>query len=151
MSNNSVAYLERPDELVFMEEWLALTKSRSGERGIFNREAARYVRKKKTVCLLYKRLSIKQAVHLGGPVQLAVLTGAIDRLAIAVLLDIGIVGTVFAQPMLEYVCDATERFPVTEHAFHHAVEAFAVLLQGCVATVVGFAPLAVLQLDFAFW
>lgn len=130
MSNNSVAYLERPDELVFMEEWLALTKSRSGERGIFNREAARYVfwEKAKFTIHLYKRLSVEQAVNLGGPVQLAVLTGAIDWLAIAIRLDVGMVGAIFAHAVLEYMCHATQCFPVTEHAFHHAVETFAVLL-----------------------
>jgi len=42
MANNSAVYDFRqrvPIEL-FMEEWLALVKSRSGERGIFNRQAA---------------------------------------------------------------------------------------------------------------
>lgn len=41
LANNSVAYTEKPDIGVFMEEWISLYKSRSGERGIFNREAAR--------------------------------------------------------------------------------------------------------------
>jgi len=40
MANNSAVYEEKPDSTTFMEEWLALTKSRSGERGIFNRQAA---------------------------------------------------------------------------------------------------------------
>jgi ribonucleoside-triphosphate reductase len=40
LSNNSVCYTERPDVEVFMEEWLSLYRSRSGERGIFNRVAA---------------------------------------------------------------------------------------------------------------
>lgn len=40
MSNNSAVYEETPPMEVFMEEWLALVKSKSGERGIFNREAA---------------------------------------------------------------------------------------------------------------
>jgi ribonucleoside-triphosphate reductase len=40
LSNNSVAYTERPDMEVFMREWLSLVESKSGERGIFNREAA---------------------------------------------------------------------------------------------------------------
>jgi len=31
---------EKPDPLIFAEEWLSLWKSRCGERGIFNREAA---------------------------------------------------------------------------------------------------------------
>lgn len=40
LANNSVAYTEAPDAEVFMEEWLSLVKSKSGERGIFNRLAA---------------------------------------------------------------------------------------------------------------
>lgn len=40
LANNSVAYTEKPDAEIFMEEWLALVKSKSGERGIFNRVAA---------------------------------------------------------------------------------------------------------------
>jgi ribonucleoside-diphosphate reductase alpha chain len=40
LANNSAAYTERPDVEVFMREWLSLIESKSGERGIFNREAA---------------------------------------------------------------------------------------------------------------
>lgn len=40
LANNSIAYTEKPDAETFMEEWLALVKSKSGERGIFNRVAA---------------------------------------------------------------------------------------------------------------
>ena len=40
LANNSVAYKEKPEPGIFMEEWLSLYKSKSGERGIFNREAA---------------------------------------------------------------------------------------------------------------
>jgi ribonucleoside-diphosphate reductase alpha chain len=40
LANNSVAYTEKPDVGAFMNEWLALYKSQSGERGIFNRVAA---------------------------------------------------------------------------------------------------------------
>ena len=40
LSNNSVAYTEKPDMETFLEEWLSLVKSKSGERGIFNRVAA---------------------------------------------------------------------------------------------------------------
>ena len=40
LANNSVAYTEKPDAETFMEEWLSLVKSKSGERGIFNREAS---------------------------------------------------------------------------------------------------------------
>lgn len=43
LANNSVAYTETPDTGVFLREWLSLFESKSGERGIFNREAARLV------------------------------------------------------------------------------------------------------------
>ena len=39
MANNSAVYEEKPTIEVFMEEWLSLVKSKSGERGIFNRAA----------------------------------------------------------------------------------------------------------------
>jgi len=41
MANNSVAYSEKPDSMSFMREWMALVESGSGERGIFNRQAAK--------------------------------------------------------------------------------------------------------------
>jgi ribonucleoside-diphosphate reductase alpha chain len=41
LSNNSVCYTEKPDMGIFMKEWLSLYESKSGERGIFNREAAK--------------------------------------------------------------------------------------------------------------
>ena len=40
LANNSVAYKEKPEIGTFMEEWVSLYKSKSGERGIFNRQAA---------------------------------------------------------------------------------------------------------------
>lgn len=41
LANNSAVYESRPDAEVFLEEWLSLVKSKSGERGIFNREASK--------------------------------------------------------------------------------------------------------------
>tara|TARA_R110000868_G_scaffold16081_9_gene72858 strand:- start:2322 stop:4232 length:1911 start_codon:yes stop_codon:yes gene_type:complete len=38
-SNNSAVYKEKPDIGIFMSEWLSLYNSKSGERGIVNREA----------------------------------------------------------------------------------------------------------------
>jgi len=38
-SNNSAVYKEKPDIGVFMAEWLSLYNSKSGERGIVNRQA----------------------------------------------------------------------------------------------------------------
>lgn len=40
MCNNSVAYTEKPDMHIFMQEWMSLMNSGSGERGIFNRAGA---------------------------------------------------------------------------------------------------------------
>lgn len=39
LANNSVVYKEKPEIGTFMEEWVSLYKSKSGERGIFNRDA----------------------------------------------------------------------------------------------------------------
>ena len=41
LANNSVAYSKKPDSMSFMREWMALVESGSGERGIFNRQAAK--------------------------------------------------------------------------------------------------------------
>ena len=41
LANNSVCYTEKPDIGIFMREWVALYESKSGERGIFNRQAAK--------------------------------------------------------------------------------------------------------------
>lgn len=37
IANNSAVYLQKPTNEEFMDEWVALMKSRTGERGIFNR------------------------------------------------------------------------------------------------------------------
>lgn len=37
MANNSVAYNEKPSATQFLDEWIALAKNGTGERGIFNR------------------------------------------------------------------------------------------------------------------
>ena len=41
LANNSVSYTEKPDMETFMREWFALVESKSGERGIFNRQASK--------------------------------------------------------------------------------------------------------------
>lgn len=46
LSNNSVAYNEKPDVGMFMKEWHALYASFSGERGIFSRQAAKLIAKR---------------------------------------------------------------------------------------------------------
>ena len=43
LANNSAVYSSRPTMEVFMAEWKALYDSKSGERGIFSREAAQKV------------------------------------------------------------------------------------------------------------
>ncbi len=40
LSNNSVAYTDKPDSETFLREWTSLVESKSGERGIFNRVSA---------------------------------------------------------------------------------------------------------------
>ena len=40
LANNSVSYTETPDMETFLDEWVSLIKSKSGERGIFNRVAS---------------------------------------------------------------------------------------------------------------
>ena len=41
LANNSAVYTEKPDIGIFMDEWKALYDSKSGERGIFNRQSAK--------------------------------------------------------------------------------------------------------------
>lgn len=53
LSNNSAVYEQKPDMATFMNEWLALHMSRSGERGIFSRKASQVAAAK------YERRSIE--------------------------------------------------------------------------------------------
>lgn len=41
IANNSAAYTEKPDFQVFTKEWISLYESKSGERGIYSRVAAK--------------------------------------------------------------------------------------------------------------
>jgi ribonucleoside-diphosphate reductase alpha chain len=41
LANNSACYTRKPDVVTFMNEWTALVKSQSGERGIFSRDASK--------------------------------------------------------------------------------------------------------------
>ena len=50
LANNSVSYTDKPDGETFLREWTSLVESKSGERGIFNRiaakkQAAKYARR----------------------------------------------------------------------------------------------------------
>ena len=46
LANNSACYSEKPDMGIFMDEWKSLYDSKSGERGIFNRESAVWMAEK---------------------------------------------------------------------------------------------------------
>ena len=46
LANNSVSYTEKPDMETFMREWQSLVESKSGERGVYNRQAAKNQAKK---------------------------------------------------------------------------------------------------------
>ena len=41
LANNSICFTEQPEVGAFMREWLSIYESRSGERGVFNRQACR--------------------------------------------------------------------------------------------------------------
>lgn len=43
LANNSACYTEQPEVGSFMKEWLSIYDSKSGERGIFNREASKNI------------------------------------------------------------------------------------------------------------
>ncbi|MDD5547759.1 MAG: ATP cone domain-containing protein [Candidatus Pacebacteria bacterium] len=42
MANNSTAYSEKPGSVQFLDEWMALAKSGTGERGLLNRGGLKY-------------------------------------------------------------------------------------------------------------
>lgn len=46
LANNSAVYTEKPEMLQFLKEWTSLYESRSGERGIFNRQSTTLQAKK---------------------------------------------------------------------------------------------------------
>ncbi|MFA7216902.1 MAG: ATP cone domain-containing protein [Candidatus Paceibacterota bacterium] len=51
LANNSAVYTSKPTNTEFLDEWLALMKSGSGERGIFNRESLDYTLPKRRLNL----------------------------------------------------------------------------------------------------
>lgn len=57
LANNSAVYTKKPTDEEFMEEWLSLIKSRSGERGIFNRHS------------IIKNLPERRTKSLGSKIQ----------------------------------------------------------------------------------
>ena len=42
LANNSTAFTEKPSSQKFLSEWIKLIESRTGERGIYNREGAKF-------------------------------------------------------------------------------------------------------------
>lgn len=69
-ANNSAVYLERPDSVQFMEEWLALAKSGSGERGICNRGGLRHQLPKRRIEILSKKQLSRIGVNPCGEIFL---------------------------------------------------------------------------------
>lgn len=55
IANNSAVYISKPSNEVLLEEWLALVKSGSGERGIFNRGGLAKTLPERRVALLKDR------------------------------------------------------------------------------------------------
>ena len=60
MANNSAVYNEKPNNVEFLDEWISLMKSGSGERGIFNRGGLKKTLPERRLKLLDNDLS-----HLG--------------------------------------------------------------------------------------
>ncbi|MFZ2707351.1 MAG: ATP cone domain-containing protein, partial [Minisyncoccia bacterium] len=55
ISNNSAVYQEKPTTEQFLDEWMALVKSKSGERGIFNRGSLKTTLPQRRLNLLNKK------------------------------------------------------------------------------------------------
>lgn len=60
LANNSAIWTDRPNAERFMSEWLALVKSKAGERGVINRRALVEQARK------YRRLNVEDYAHLYG-------------------------------------------------------------------------------------
>lgn len=54
LANNSAVYLQKPSNAEFIEEWTALMKSGSGERGIFNRGSLAHTLPQRRIRVLKK-------------------------------------------------------------------------------------------------
>jgi ribonucleoside-triphosphate reductase len=64
IANNSAVYLEKPTTEQFMDEWMALVKSKSGERGIFNRGSLADTLPKRRLDYLKKK-NVSDAQYIG--------------------------------------------------------------------------------------
>lgn len=56
LANNSAIYDEKPEQIVFMKEWLKLAESGTGERGIFNRGGLKKVMPQRRVHFLGEKV-----------------------------------------------------------------------------------------------
>ncbi len=57
LANNSAIYDEKPSQIEFMKEWLALAESGTGERGIFNRGGLNKVMPQRRINILGDRIT----------------------------------------------------------------------------------------------
>ncbi len=57
MANNSAVYIEKPSNTQFLDEWISLVKSGSGERGIFNRSGLKTQLPSRRVSLLGEKIN----------------------------------------------------------------------------------------------
>jgi ribonucleoside-diphosphate reductase alpha chain len=65
VANNSAVYEAKPNNTELMEEWVALMKSGSGERGIFNRGSLEKTMPKRRIDFLHKKYKGKRAGYIG--------------------------------------------------------------------------------------
>jgi ribonucleoside-diphosphate reductase alpha chain len=67
LANNSAVYETKPTSEEFLEEWMALMKGRSGERGLFNKGGLMRQLPKRRIDL-WKKAGIVENDHIVGPV-----------------------------------------------------------------------------------
>lgn len=67
IANNSAVYVEKPTNTEFMDEWVALMKSGSGERGIFNRSGLTKTLPQRRISEWEKTGYIKNGRIVGSP------------------------------------------------------------------------------------
>jgi len=68
VSNNSAVYTTRPTSVELMDEWISLMKSRTGERGIFNRGTLHKTMPKRRLSYFKKHGFIGQDGVVTGPI-----------------------------------------------------------------------------------
>jgi ribonucleoside-triphosphate reductase (thioredoxin) len=69
LANNSAVYLNKPSNVEFLDEWVALMKSGSGERGIFNRGSlAKTLPERRTKFLKMRGYFNAEGTNIVGPI-----------------------------------------------------------------------------------